>query len=334
MQQIADYLLTKIPDNNNLVYFILVLIVTAGLITLPLIVTLIFAFTKEKLSQKSSVLLYAFICGFFITMALFGFLKESLEVTSLGAGKALYSKGQIYGFNILIVGSGLIGGLLFSYTVRTLIRLASKRNIAKDHEAAVFLHTHDIAHDHSEHNHNKIAPDELDFHKKESESNPSYKLVAILLLLIHRIPEGLLIGYYISNWVSGTQNNFNSLELVFFLSAILHLIPEQILFYYRQREMGWSRAKSIAVSTACLLLFLPAIYIGVYIGGSLNNAWWFNGLIYAFMGGTFLFTSIVEFFPEFYHSHHNKKLFRWTLILFMIGIIIAAIILSIHSHTH
>ncbi|MGV2393620.1 UNVERIFIED_CONTAM: hypothetical protein O8I53_12140 [Campylobacter lari] len=190
-------------NNNDLVYLILILIVTASIVILPIIVTIIFAFSKEKLSQKSSVLLYAFVCGFFITMALFGFLRESLETSSLYVAKSnKITPLAGLGYNVLIVCGGLLSGLGFAYLVRYLVRLATLKKISKDQEAAVFLHSHDLAHDDDHaHIHHEIAPDHLEFKEKQTpnESHPSYKLVAILLLLIHRIPEGFLIGHFIES---------------------------------------------------------------------------------------------------------------------------------------
>nr|WP_307921810.1 hypothetical protein [Mycoplasmopsis bovis] len=70
-----------------------------------------------------------------------------------------------------------------------------------------------------------------------------------MLLLLHRIPEGFLIGFIIS----GIENKgITSTSVAFLISLILHLIPEQVLFYYRQREIGWSRAKALFISTLCL----------------------------------------------------------------------------------
>lgn len=40
--------------------------------------------------------------------------------------------------------------------------------------------------------------------------------------------------------------------------------------------------------------------IGIYVGDFINS--FLKSFIYAGIGGVFLFTSLVEFFPEFYHE--------------------------------
>nr|WP_307927189.1 hypothetical protein [Mycoplasmopsis bovis] len=74
---------------------------------------------------------------------------------------------------------------------------------------------------------NEIAPSHDIKVATNAQSKPTYKLVAILLLLLHRIPEGFLIGFIIS----GIENKgITSTSVAFLISLILHLIPEQVLF--------------------------------------------------------------------------------------------------------
>lgn len=322
--------------NANVTYLIFILIGFVVLTFLPFLVTLIFAFSKGKLSKTSYVYLYSFICGFFITMATFGFLKEALEISSVhSVNYANGNKWITYAWNIFIVVSGLTLGLLFAWGIRSLIRHSAKRKIFKDKTASVFVHTHDLSHDHhDEHHHSEIAPSHLEhIHNDEhDESNPIYKMVAILLLLVHRIPESFLIGYIISTIGANTSHVITSVAIAFIISAVLHLIPEQLVFYYRLREMGKSRSKSLIFSSASLLIFLPFMFLGTYTGVYIYEFWQLRGIIQSFVGGIFIFTSIVEFLPEFYHAHHDKKVFKWTIVLFFIGIIICAFILSFHQH--
>ncbi|WP_029513396.1 ZIP family metal transporter [Mycoplasmopsis primatum] len=331
MNQFWNSLYSSLGYNSQLTAFVIILIVLSIIVIVPFLVNLVFAFTKEKLNKKGTVLLYAFMCGFFITMALFGFLKESLEISSVN-NNAIYNENiKIYGWNILVVVGGLALGLCFAWLVRFLIRLSISNKISKDKTARLFLHSHDIAHDHhndQEHEH-QIAPNHDIQNAHVTENKPGYKIVAILLLLLHRIPEGFLIGFIIS----GIENKgITSTSFAFLISLILHLIPEQIIFYYRQREMGWSRAKALTISTLCLLLFLPAMIIGAYSGHHIYGIWQLRAVVQSFIGGVFIFLSILEFLPEFYHAHHDKKLFLWTMILFFLGIVICAFILSFHKH--
>ncbi|MBZ4203378.1 ZIP family metal transporter [Mycoplasma tauri] len=323
--------------NINLTHFIFILIAILIIVTIPLLFNLIFAFSKEKLSKKGTVYLYAFMSGFFITMALFGFLKESLEISSIYAPvnvpKANESKFVIYGWNILIVVGGLILGLFSAWGMRALIKLSVEKKISKDTTAKTFLHVHDFSHE-NEHDHhsnpeNHISPSHEVIKQANSENKPQYKFVAIILLLLHRIPEGFLIGFIISGI---EKYGITSTSIAFLISLILHLIPEQILFYYRQREIGWSRRKSLVVSSLCLLLFLPSMLIGAYGGSGIHQIWELKGIVQSFMAGIFIFISILEFLPEFYHAHHNKKIAKFAIILFMVGLIFAAFVLSFHQH--
>lgn len=324
--------------NDNLAIFYLILIAVGILIVFPMIIIIILAFTKEKLKKRSSVLLYAFMCGFFITMATFGFLKESLEISSVESMGFTNNNWIIYGWNILLVTSGLLLGLLFAWGVRSLMVKASKNKIAKDKTARVFLHTHDLTHDH-EHEEKEtteceVSPDHLKDFKTEEEADEKgkhiYKTAAIILLMLHRIPEGFFIGYIIS--VIAAKELITSVSVAFLISSVFHLIPEQIIFYYRQREMNWSRKKSLWITFSSLLLFLPPMLVGAYSGKYIYDLWQVRAVVQSFIGGIFLFTSVIEFLPEFYHAHHDKKLFKSTLFLFMTGIVICVIILSFHVH--
>ncbi|WP_338822533.1 ZIP family metal transporter [Mycoplasmopsis felifaucium] len=333
MSKIWENIHLSTGANTNLTYFIFILIAFGLLTLIPFLVTVIFAFSKAKLSQKSNIYLYSFICGFFITMATFGFLREALEISSVN--KNNINKWITYGWNICIVVSGLVLGLLFAWGIRSLIHYGAKKKLAKDKTASVFIHSHDLGHNlDGKHDHDHgIAPTHLENIKndKKDEQHPAYKLVAILLLLIHRIPESFLIGYIIS--IIGTSEGavITSVSIAFIVSAILHLIPEQLVFYYRLREMGKSRAMAITLSSASLLIFLPFMFLGTYAGQFMNFPV-LKGIIQSFVAGVFIFTSIVEFLPEFYHAHHDRKVFKLTMFLFMLGIVVCAFILSFHQH--
>ncbi|MCE6115509.1 ZIP family metal transporter [Mycoplasmopsis agalactiae] len=331
MTKFWNVLYSSLGYNQPLAIFIAILVVFVLIAIIPFLVNLIFAFTKEKLNSKGTVLLYAFMCGFFLTMATFGFLKESLEISSINTSAILNSDFKIYGWNILVVVGGLIIGIGFAALVRQLVRKSINSKIATDKSARLFLHSHDIGHDHGDmdHHEHEIAPSHDIQISSNAQSKPAYKLVAILLLLLHRIPEGFLIGFIISGIES---KGITSTSVAFLISLILHLIPEQVLFYYRQREMGWSRAKALFISTLCLFLFLPAMLLGGYLGKHIYSIWQLRAMVQSFIAGIFIFISILEFLPEFYHAHHDKKLFFWTIFVFMVGIIFCAFVLAFHKH--
>jgi zinc transporter ZupT len=69
-----------------------------------------------------------------------------------------------------------------------------------------------------------------------NDVNPKSKILGLMLLMSHRIPGGLIIGFLISN----IQHNgeVSAVDIVFLVTFILHIIPEELILYYRQMEMG------------------------------------------------------------------------------------------------
>ncbi|WAM01367.1 hypothetical protein NWE60_01870 [Mycoplasmopsis felis] len=89
------------------------------------------------------------------------------------------------------------------------------------------------------------------------------KLIALLLLLTHRIPEGLLIGYSLNQHipVDGVIYSQNSaLTTAYFLSLIFHLIPEETIFYLRLRESGLSPWKNF-ICFIHWIIFIFTFYV-------------------------------------------------------------------------
>ncbi|WP_406615188.1 ZIP family metal transporter [Mycoplasmopsis hyopharyngis] len=326
MEKIIDFFKIISPENqpwNDIVAKLLLSLASMFLLFfIPLIFVLVVPIFKDKLSKKSTYFLYAFMSGFFLTMALFGFLKESLEISSLSAQGKGYSLNKIYGWNILLIGGGLILGLGLAIGTHFLTTKVIQPKLSKKSNSLIHNHLSD------EHCHEieKASTNELVENKKEKDYS---KLIAIILLLTHRIPEGFLIGVSLNALYNGNAGNMN---LAFFISFILHLIPEELLFYYRQREMGVSKKKAIGISIGLLFLFVAPILLGLYSGTSIQNFWQIAAFIEAFIAGIFIFTSIFEFIPEFAFEKHDSKTKQLLLLFIILGIVLAAIILSIHSH--
>ncbi|MEA4115343.1 ZIP family metal transporter [Mycoplasma sp. 744] len=315
--------------------FYLVLISALIILGLPTIIIFILPiFKKNQLSKKTTVLLYAFSTGFFICLALFGFLREAIEISS---SKILeQTTWQIYGWNILLVGIGLIIGLLIAFGLRELVRkISSSRLIKNNSQAQLFIHSHDLEHDNDVHTHtiHDYAPDHhIDLKNKSKKTTSAPKFLALLLLLTHRIPAGLLIGYSLTNFIDNSTKQFGALNIAFIISFILHIIPEILIFYYRQLEMGIKKWRAAWITLASILIFIPLMLIGIYFGSFINSSPKIIALMQAIVAGIFLFTAIVEFVPEFYHSHHDKKIFKIVIFVFLLGIVLCAIILSFHTH--
>lgn len=328
----------KIEYLSNLVgsletKILLVFIFLVILLLIPIFISLLLPFFFKQLNNKTKTYLYAFVTGFFIVMSLFGFMREALEISSVNSQRD-WGENYVYISNILIVAGGSLIGIFISFFIKYIISYKVNKKLLASKQMSAFVHVHD--HDKSN-VHSHTHPDII-FNKHDSveltkdinkKSESKLKFVALLLLLTHRIPEGIILGNSISLIVEGSSND---ITIAFIISLILHLIPEEIIFFYRLREAGYSKWKAVLISISGLLLFLPFMLIGSIIGKYILQNWVIYAAMQSLIGGIFLFTSLVEFFPEFYHSNFDKKSWVKTLIFLFAGIIISIFILSFHLH--
>ncbi|MEA4333602.1 ZIP family metal transporter [Mycoplasma sp. 1232] len=378
MQIIRDFFetLKLSTGNEGLSYFILILVTLLCLLAIPTILSFIFPLIKlSKNGWKNlSFYLYSFSTGFFLVLATFGFLRESLELANQGAWT---DNVNVYGYSILVVVVGLAVGILFSFTLKYAITYQINKKLKKSNNRKLnaFVHDHDhgdehehddfdFSHPHSEHfyevkkynkNQNIFLRQSKNYNNsKHVHYHPDYifsndesiikaeqeainsasnklKVIALLLLLTHRIPEGLLLGYNLNLAANGHEN---SLTMAYFASLVLHLIPEETIFYFRLREAGYSRIQSLLLSFLGLSLFLPFMLIGCYAGAAIEKNWILKGMMMSAIAGIFIFTTLIEFIPEFYHSHMSKKKWYFILAFLFIGVIFASLILSFHTHNH
>ncbi|QCZ37004.1 metal transporter [Mycoplasma nasistruthionis] len=276
--------------------------------------------------------MYAFSTGFFIVLATFGFLRESIETVAENAETNELSTTAIYAWNAGVLVIGLLLGITFSFFLKFVITARINKRLQKDGTMSVFVHSHD----HGEHSHPDyiFTQDEAQENAEKAvlnNTNPMLKVIALLLLLTHRIPEGILLGY---NLQLAANGNNDSLTIAYFISLIVHLIPEETIFYFRLREAKFSPIQALLLSFLGLSLFLPFMLIGAYAGQWIAETWWLKAIMFSTIAGIFLFTSIVEFIPEFYHRDLSKKTWFVVLISVFAGIIFAAIVLSFHAHSH
>lgn len=323
-----------------------IIVVLAIILLIPVMIAIFLPIFKSKLTPKFKIYLYSFITGFFIVMALFGFMREALETSSLQAPfliKQIFpqfsptNKSLIYLINFLLVFCGALLGFIFSFVVKYVISYRlNKKLLAKSKNAklSAFIHVHDAesgphVHEHPDIIFNKedtLSTSEQVFNQK---TEGKFKVIALVLLLTHRIPEGFILGYSINLFL---QNEPTSLSIAFFVSLILHLIPEELVFFYRLRDAGYSRWKAMSISIAALMLFLPFMIIGAYSAESLIKHKWVFAFLNAMIGSIFIFTSLVEFFPEFYHTHFDKKSWIKVMLILFTGILFAIFILVFHTH--
>ncbi|MCT4469360.1 ZIP family metal transporter [Mycoplasma sp. HS2188] len=315
--------------------FIFGLIVSILLLSIPILVALFVPLFIKKPKKEFSIYLYSFITGMFIILGSFGYLREAIEITSRGSGLKGNNipTSNIYLYNILIIVGGSLLGIISAFTIKYIVYATIKRKY--NLKNSIFVHTHEAGHHHGElehqHTHgdhiwnnNDLAEVETKQYKKKN------KWTALILLLGHRIPEGLLIGISLFNLIH--NQNVSAVSIAFFISFVMHTIPEEIVFYYRQREMGIKPIYAVLNSIAGLSLIIPFIFIGVFGAEFLEKIPALKAFIMATVGSVMVFTAMVEFLPEFYHNNLEKKKWFITLLMFFLGIIFTIFVLSFHTH--
>ncbi|MBU4690705.1 metal transporter [Mycoplasma sp. ES3157-GEN-MYC] len=315
--------------------FIFGLIVSIILLCIPILVATIVPLIIKKPKKEFSIYLYSFITGMFIILGSFGYLREAIEITSTGAGL----KGtnippkNIYLYNILVIVGGALLGIISAFTIKFVVYSTIKKKYKLNN--SVFVHTHEEGHHVGEHQHQHTHADHI-WNKNDiadvKESNPKVKnkWTALILLLGHRIPEGLLIGISLNNLI--VYSNVNAISVAFFVSFVLHTIPEEVVFFYRQREMGIKPVFAVLNSIGALSLIIPFIFIGLFGGDLIDTIPWLKAFIMSVVGSVMVFTAMIEFLPEFYHNNMKKHKWIITLIMFFLGIIFTILILCFHTH--
>ncbi|UUD36793.1 Uncharacterised protein [Mycoplasmopsis californica] len=319
--------------NQNLTFFIFGLIVSLALISIPILVAIFAPLIIKKPQKQLSIYIYAFVTGMFLILGSFGYLREAIEITSKGYNLAS-SQNQIYLGNILIVFGGALLGVVIAFYIKLIVWWVIKR---KTHlQNSVFVHVHGVGHHDGEEEHTHVH-DNVIFNKndivelpKAQEQNSKNKWTALILLLGHRIPEGLLIGLSLYRLMMGYQNA--AISVAFFISFVLHTVPEEIIFFYRQREMGIKPIVAVFNSIGAIALLIPFIFIGIYSAEYIMNEPFIQAFIMATVGSIMLFTALIEFLPEFYHHKMNKKLWLTTIALLFVGILFTILILCFHVH--
>lgn len=291
----------------NLIFIIL--IVSSIVLVIPWLYGLILPILKPTISKKTTMYLYAFSSGFFIILAIFGFYAEAKEELTTYLEALHYNQGAIWGINIGIIG----GGSFLVLSLSILIKFLIGRKVSIKEENALESH-----HDHA----NLIY--------NINDVNPKSKALAILLLLSHRIPGGLIIGFLIANIQK--NNQVSVVDIVFLVTFILHIIPEELVLYYRQMEMGINKWRAAFNSFLGTFLLVPFILIGAYSSDFFIN----NVILISFLkvcvGSLILFSALVEFIPEFLHNKMDAKTWYVTISLLILGIVFGLILFSIHSH--
>ncbi len=289
-----------------------ILAISAFVIGIPLIYGICLPIFKPKMSAKATKYLYAFSSGFFIMMSTVLFIGESKthleeEFNVIFSNDIVLSK-AITG---IVIASLVLVGLLFS--------LGLKYFFAKHYKGRAINTNENHKHDH----------DELIFNL--NDHNPKSKAFAIFFLLSHRIPDGLIIGTLATQIAK--SGNIDPVNIIFLCSFVVHIIPEELIIYYRQIEMNISVKKATINSLIAVCSIIPLIILGSVITWfSLDNEFAIH-IVQLISASFLLFISIVEFIPEFIHDVKKGKEWYIVILIWIIGIAIGIFVLSFHDHS-
>ena len=290
-----------------------IFVISAFVIGVPLIYGICLPIFKPRISPRAYKYLYAFSSGFFIMMSTVLFIGESKthleeEFITIFSDNIVLAKTTTG----IMIASLILVGLLFS--------LGLKYFFAKHFKGKAINSENETKHDH----------DELIFNL--NDHNPKSKAFAIFFLLSHRIPDGLIIGTLATQIAK--SGDINPVNIIFLCSFLIHIIPEELIIYYRQIQMNIPVKKATINSLIAVCSIIPLIILGSVITWfSLNNEFAIH-VVQLIAASFLLFISIVEFIPEFIHDvKTNGKEWYIIILICIIGIAIGIFVLSFHDHT-
>lgn len=291
--------------NNYLLLTYNLLILISIIVLIPILCTFIFSLLKRKNFKNLNIYLYSFTAGLLFIIGTMGFLAESYE-------KILhrYENDKFYYLYLfLTIGLGSIFGVIISILSRFVVARKNNNKLIE----------------HCEHNHIVDIFNLSDLNKKSSSWS------TIILLLSHRIIEGLSLGMLIVSSMKNEIFRFENLGII--LVFIIHIIPETIVIYDRLEKMNISRTKIFIHILVMKLIIIPFLFIGAFLFNFLNNYVYLISALMACTGVILIFVAVIEIVPEFIHtSKINAKTWYTTLGFFGLGLITSILISLIHSH--
>lgn len=297
-------------SNPDLNVFFNILFLLGLAIVVPSLIVLIISFFKFRLSKKIQIYLSSFTAGLILILGTVGLIAESVHsLQEHFAQQTNISYASSTSQTVAIVASGVIIGIGLVVLTKWLL----SRN---KHE----LHEHHHSHGHSEAIFNAADID-----------NKKIKWLPIILLALHRSVDGITLGLMANtehNDILGFENW--GMLIVF----IIHLIPTSIIIYLIQLDIQKNnKVKAIGYTILMGLLMVPFTFIGGYLSNLFNQAWWLMPLLFSISGSLMTIMTIMEIIPEFIH-YRNAGAKQWLGIIGVIGlgILLAVILISIHSH--
>ncbi|AYK04629.1 ZIP family metal transporter [Metamycoplasma hominis] len=300
--------------NITLATFVNLIIYILILLGVPSLVLGVISIFKLKITDKKNIYIYAFATGMFLMIGTVGFFKESFDWSnSYLHGLRAYSETNIPWIQAAIIGLSALLGLILVILGRFIF--------------VKYLKT-DVHADHDKHNHSDHLFSIKDF------DNPRAAWGAILMLMSHRIIDGLFLGYnvYTLTSIGGTYKANIPLIITF----NIHILLEILVVYYRQIQYGEKKSKAILYNFLTFLLIIPFMLIGGLLGQYIEHSkvFWIIPSFLALGGGIITFMSIFELVPEFIHvRNQSPKVLYTSFALFSLGLVLTIVILCFHTHT-
>lgn len=294
--------------------FINILILLALGIGVPTLCVGVLSLFKIKINKNVQTYLYAFTAGLIIILGTVGFIaeainhaKEQFSTTSHGALSVIDTL-KVVG---VVVGGGIIGVLIVILSRYIFTISNSKKG--------------DFHVRHHDHNH-------ADFLYNASDiDNKTNKWLPIILLLGHRLVDGIVLGF-MANTANNAIAQFDNWGMI--IVFVIHLIPTSIIIYLIQLDIqNNQRFKSFLITTGILALMIPFTIMGGFLINVIESIWWLMPLLYSISGSLMTLAGILEIIPEFIH-YRNASIKQWiyTTSWLGIGITLATLLITIHSH--
>jgi len=155
-------------------------------------------------------------------------------------------------------------------------------------------------------------------HSEHTESLPT---LLILGDALHNFLDGIVIALaYLVN---------PTLALPTALAIAAHELPQEIGDFSILLKMEWPRKKIVLVNILQSLLTIPGVFLGVYLGKTLEPL---MPTLLAFTAGIFLYIAASDLIPELHHRSSHRHFFR-IIVPFLAAIILLYFLIGL-SHSH